>query len=226
MPAHAAKTRARALPGPLPRTADLFVNVPIYHARGWGKGATPLAPIRSRPTYAPRMEGAASPSAQARADKPLLAQLSSLGLLALLWLLVLTNVKLDPLPLFAFHPLLVSMGLYMLFQGMAALQKTRGQDEKARGLLRHQILLGVLGVPLITVGVYIMWHLHSKPGAKHFISWHGLLGALLLLALWLQGLFGLAVVYSPRMIFGSENRAKAMYKYHRYVSCMWLMRRD
>ena len=100
---------------------------------------------------------------------------------------------------------------------MAALQKARGQDEKARGLLRHQILLGVLGVPLVTAGVYIMWHLHSKPGAKHFISWHGVVGVLLLLGFWVQGIFGLAAVYVPRLLFGSEARAKAMYKYHRYV---------
>ncbi|SHO76003.1 Uncharacterized protein MSYG_0337 [Malassezia sympodialis ATCC 42132] len=161
------------------------------------------------------MDDAPRTSSPFNSRKPVLAQACALILLVSIWVLVFSKVGLYPVPLFAFHPLLVSLGLYLLFQGMAALQKARGQDEKARGLLRHQILLGVLGVPLVTAGVYIMWHLHSKPGAKHFISWHGVVGVLLLLGFWVQGIFGLAAVYVPRLLFGSEARAKAMYKYHR-----------
>jgi len=216
MPAHTVKTTGTCLARSFAAYGRHICKC-INPTRSRPDSRSPLAPYLLTASSSERMDGSPRTPRVFSSEKPLLAHVCSISLLVLTWTLVLSKVGLYPVPLFAFHPLLVSLGLYLLFQGIVALQKARGQDEKARGLLRHKILLGVLGVPLVTVGVYVMWHLHDKPGAKHFISWHGVIGLLLLLAFWVQGLFGVAFVYSPRFFFGTEARAKAMYKYHRYV---------
>lgn len=130
------------------------------------------------------------------------------------------------IPTFAWHPLLVTLGLFFLVQSILILQPTRAQAEKKLGLQWHQILILCAGLPMMTMGAWIIWHLHSLPGQKHFISWHGLLGFCIIMLLWLQVLFGASTLYWKNVFYGTESRAKAMWKYHRmsgYTLCALLL---
>lgn len=121
------------------------------------------------------------------------------------------------IPTFAWHPLLVTLGLFFLVQSILILQPTKAQFEKKIGLQWHQILILCTGLPMMTVGTWIIWYMHSLPGRKHFVSWHGILGFCIMILLWLQVLFGASTVYWKDAFYGTESRAKAMWKYHRYV---------
>ncbi|KAG8987474.1 hypothetical protein FRB93_004501 [Tulasnella sp. JGI-2019a] len=52
-------------------------------------------------------------------------------------------------------------------------------------------------------------------GAPHFTSWHGRFGLLTLILLTIQVLIGGGSVWFGGRVFGGEDRAKAIYKYHR-----------
>ncbi|KAI3626051.1 hypothetical protein CBS9595_001412 [Malassezia furfur] len=141
-------------------------------------------------------------------------QAGGVGLVASIWCLVLyfTGGRV-PAPLY--HPLLVSTGLLFLLQGILVLQPTDTPPTKKMGLYAHQVFVLGLGLPLLTAGVWVMWHAHGKPGAKHFISLHGILGALLFVLLWVQALFGMSTVWANGKAYGSTARAKGLWKYHR-----------
>lgn len=115
------------------------------------------------------------------------------------------------------HHLCVSLGLYLIIQGVFVLQPTRTPEEKERGLLWHEIFTLGLGLPLMTYGVWVMWEMHDRPGSQHFVSWHGTLGIFIILALWLQSIFGIIMLWAYKPFFGTKARAQAMWKYHRYV---------
>lgn len=139
---------------------------------------------------------------------------SAVFLLISIWSLVLYNTK-GNVPFALYHPLLVSLGLFFLLQGVMVLQPTSTLPSKKVGLELHQLFILGLGLPLITSGVWVMWHAHARPGAKHFISLHGILGVLLLVLLWVQAIFGISTVWGNGQAYGSQHKAKSMWKYHR-----------
>lgn len=143
-------------------------------------------------------------------------QAGALGLLLSIWFLVIYSSG-GHVPFALYHPLFITAGLFFLLQGLLVLQPTSTSNAKRVGLKAHQLFIFGLGLPLISIGVWIMWHVHSKPGAKHFISLHGILGGVLFIILWIQALFGLSTVYSGGQLYGSMNRAKGLWKYHRCV---------
>jgi hypothetical protein len=52
--------------------------------------------------------------------------------------------------------------------------------------------------------------------AKHFTSWHGLFGLITSILLVVQALIGALLAYKPGFdLFGSEEKAKSFWKYHR-----------
>ena len=146
-----------------------------------------------------------------------LAQIGATFVVASVCLVVFYGSENWQIPTFAWHPLLVTLGLFFLVQSILILQPTKAQAEKKIGLQWHQILILCASLPMMTMGAWIIWCLHSLPGQKHFISWHGLLGFCIIMLLWLQVLFGASTVYWKNVFYGTESRAKAMWKYHRYV---------
>lgn len=118
---------------------------------------------------------------------------------------------------FAWHPILVTLGLFCLIQSILVVQPTKTPAEKQAGLDWHKTFILYLGLPLITLGAWVVWYLHHLPGQKHFISWHGTLGCAIIILIWTQAAFGATTVYWKTYFYGTESRAKAMWKYHRYV---------
>lgn len=148
----------------------------------------------------------------------------ALAFVALVWPMVLQRMPWHKLPLFGYHPLAQSLSLILLAQGLLVLQPTTPQTPKRKGqaLIWHQLFFLISFLPLVTAGAWIMWHLHSKPRAKHFISWHGTLGAIAVVWAWMQAAVGAASVWFKGKALGGEARAKSMWKWHRCVSSLSL----
>ncbi len=107
---------------------------------------------------------------------------------------------------------------------------------RQRAFRIHQILLLVLALPLFAIGVSAMWYNKHSHGAKHFTSWHGLGG--LIVVLWMVSVSlvlkkrgidrlilripALKIQIGQSLIGGiahslsiSNPAFKSMYKYHR-----------
>lgn len=153
----------------------------------------------------------------------LVAQASAVGFAALIAYLVFTHLP-YPLPLFGFHPLVQSLGLILIVQAILTLQPTTGAQpaRKARASTLHQYLLALAVVPLFTAGASIMYYLHDQPGTKHYISWHGTLGAALVPLAWLQAAAGAAATWGNGVLVGGPNKGRALWKYHRFVTLFFL----
>lgn len=132
---------------------------------------------------------------------------------------MLRAFPLSSLPLFGYHPLVQSLGLVLLVQSILVLQPTSQQDpaRKQKALDLHQLLNLGLALPLLSAGATIMWYLHDQPGTSHFISWHGTLGTVAVLWAWVQAVVGAASVWFDGKLLGGGAKAKAMWKWHRYV---------
>lgn len=146
-----------------------------------------------------------------------LTQLGAASILLSVWGLAFHGTEKWSVPTFAWHPILNTLGIFALVQSLLILQPTKDILDKKVGLQWHQILILSASLPLITLGSGVMWYLHDLPGKQHFISWHGILGVAIVTLLWAQVLFGATTVYWKRFFYGTESRAKSMWKYHRYV---------
>lgn len=152
----------------------------------------------------------------ARGRSAVVSQAAAISFAALIAYVVLTHVP-HPLPLFGWHPLLQSLGLILLVQGILTLQPTVGAQPtaKARASTFHQYLHALLVVPLFTAGASIMYYLHDQPGTKHYISWHGTMGATLVCLAWIQAVVGAAATWGNGVLVGGPNKGRALWKYHR-----------
>ncbi|PWN49574.1 hypothetical protein IE53DRAFT_388180 [Violaceomyces palustris] len=142
-------------------------------------------------------------------------QALSLLFMALTWSLILSKFPLSNLPLFGYHPLMQSLALVLLVQSILVLQPTSTPSAKKSALNVHQILNLGLSLPIFTAGATIMWYLHDQPGTKHFISWHGTVGTVVVVWSWFQVLVGAASVWFDGKLLGGGAKAKAVWKWHR-----------
>lgn len=141
-------------------------------------------------------------------------QALSLVFVGLIWALVFDRLP-SPLPLFGYHPLLQSLSLLLLAQGVLVLQPTSQSrpNEKKAAFQIHQLVALLLILPVVTAGSAIMFYLHHP--ASHWISWHGILGSALTVWLWAQAALGAATVWGGGKLLGGEAKAKSWWKWHR-----------
>lgn len=147
-------------------------------------------------------------------------QASALLFVALVWSVVFSRMSPLALPLFGYHPLVQSLGVLVVVQAIVVLQRTSAQksaSEKQAAFKVHQWINILLVLPLFTAGASIMWYLHDQPNAKHFLTYHGILGTGLVAWMWIQAAIGAATVAFNGRLLGGPQRAKSLYKYHRYV---------
>ena len=142
-----------------------------------------------------------------------------IAFVALIWSLVLSVMPLTSLPLFGYHPMIQSFAFLLLLQSILTLQPTSHENprEKRRAFAVHRAFNMALVLPLLTAGASIMWYLHDQPNQKHFVSWHGILGTAVIVWLWLQVAAGVAATYFDGRLVGGTDRAKSLWKWHRYV---------
>lgn len=138
-------------------------------------------------------------------------------LLAEVWSSVFLH---DTLPLVSPHPLLQSLGVYTVLQAILILQPTTTPAAKAEGQRAH-FLLHLLSFSLFVSGTTIIEVNKRVNRLPHFHSAHAYLGVATVALLGLQYLFGFTIWAVPR-VWGGEARAKAMWKYHRWVGYLAL----
>lgn len=135
---------------------------------------------------------------------------------ALLASIVWASVFLHPLlPLVSPHPLLQSLGLLTSTLAVLVLQPTWSPETKRSGQYAHAVLNGASFLIYLSGVTVILVNKHRSPDPHpHFHSAHGYLGVASAVALLGQYAVGFAMWAVPA-VFGGEERAKSVYKYHR-----------
>lgn len=119
------------------------------------------------------------------------------------------------------HFLAASLGAVLILAGVFALQGARTPAARKTAIQWHQLLIGCLGLPLLTYGASVMYNVHSLPGRTHFPTWHSTLGGLILCVLWVQVIGGAAVVYGKKTLFSSAQQVQTVRRLHRYVAYIY-----
>ncbi|KAF8810723.1 hypothetical protein BYT27DRAFT_7231872 [Phlegmacium glaucopus] len=139
---------------------------------------------------------------------------ATLALLVVTWVIVLMN---DPASFgwFAIHPPLQTLAMFLFTFGILTLQPTARLKTKNAGLVRHQIVILVLGFPSILFGTLAMYYNKWLKNRDHFTTWHGTIGIICVAWLLLQIILGAGSVWFGGALFGGGMKAKSLWKYHR-----------
>ncbi|KAK3948844.1 eukaryotic cytochrome b561-domain-containing protein [Pseudoneurospora amorphoporcata] len=147
-----------------------------------------------------------------------LSQLGALLLLVTTWSAVFLHklgVLISP------HPLLQSLGTFLLIQAILILQPTSTPAAKRTGQRIHASLHLLSFLSFISGITVIETNKHVNHNA-HLHSLHGYLGVITGTLLFAQYMFGIGIWLVPG-IFGGEEKAKALWKYHRYGGYLLLV---
>ncbi|KAK4157439.1 eukaryotic cytochrome b561-domain-containing protein [Chaetomidium leptoderma] len=141
-----------------------------------------------------------------------LSQLGALLLLAIIWSSLFTH---PTLALVTPHPILQSLGVFTVLQAILLLQPTTTPRAKLVGQRAHA-LLHLLSFALFVAGATVIQvnkHVNHLP---HFHSAHAYLGVGTLGLMLVQYGFGFTIWAVPGL-WGGEEAARGMWKYHRIV---------
>jgi len=131
-------------------------------------------------------------------------------LLALVW----TGVFSHDLITFSPHPLLNSAAIVLVTQAILILQPTSTPSQKRQGTHIHSALMGLALVCFLTAFIFIEVNKHKHHGV-HLKSPHAIMGLVTYILLLVQAFVGVSQFFFPTRVFGTEERAKSVYKWHR-----------
>ncbi|KAK5169077.1 uncharacterized protein LTR77_006386 [Saxophila tyrrhenica] len=137
------------------------------------------------------------------------AQAGAWILAAIVWGSVFSH----DLMLFSAHPLLNSAAVLFFIQGILILQPTHTAKQKKQGTYTHAAF-NDLAVGSAVAGLVIIEYNKIKDGNPHFESPHAILGIITYILIFLQAFVGVTQYFTPGL-YGGEEKAKALYKYHR-----------
>ncbi|KAK8206586.1 hypothetical protein M8818_004420 [Zalaria obscura] len=137
------------------------------------------------------------------------AQAGAWILAAIVWGSVFSH----DLILFSAHPLLNSAAILLFTQGALVLQPTHTKEQKRNGTLVHAAINDVALSAAIAGLVIIEYNKIAHNGA-HFESPHAILGLITYIAVAIQAFVGITQYFTPGL-YGGEDNAKKLYKYHR-----------
>jgi hypothetical protein len=138
-----------------------------------------------------------------------LAQIGGITLVALVWGAVFTHKLL----LFSAHPLLNSAAILFAIQAILVVQPTHTPEQKRAGTLVHAAFWAVALGAFYAALVVVEWH-KQRSHIGHFESPHAILGVIIYVLLLIQAWVGVTQYFFPQ-IYGGEDNAKKLYKYHR-----------
>ncbi|KAI8979091.1 eukaryotic cytochrome b561-domain-containing protein [Mycotypha africana] len=145
------------------------------------------------------------------------------GLILFIALILSVLVRLPSFSLFSYHPTFMTAFLVCITEGVALLQPTPATVETKQKGFRWHLLVQVLGSGCLLIGFLCIFYnkqLHNKP---HFQSFHGQMGLTIFIYVWLQAIFGVIMALIPRYVFGSVERGKQLWKYHRMTGYVLLL---
>ncbi|KAG9694041.1 hypothetical protein KCU95_g3174, partial [Aureobasidium melanogenum] len=138
-----------------------------------------------------------------------IAQVGSWILVAIVWGAVFSN----PVILFSAHPLLNSAAILLFTQGVLILQPTHTQKQKKHGTWAHAGL-NDLALACGIAGLVVIEYNKISHNGTHFVSPHAIMGLITYILILIQALVGFTQYFVPQ-IYGGEENAKKLYKYHR-----------
>jgi predicted membrane channel-forming protein YqfA (hemolysin III family) len=115
--------------------------------------------------------------------------------------------------LFSAHPLLNSAAFLFLAEAIIVLQPTHTPDQKRKGTIAH-FTIHQLALDLFIAGLIVIEVNKFSHKGTHFESPHAILGLITYIFLLIQALVGFTQYFTPKL-YGSVDRAKALYKWHR-----------
>jgi hypothetical protein len=80
---------------------------------------------------------------------------------------------------------------------------------------RVHFALNLLGVVALISGLIIVEMSKASHPETRFTHFHGVMGLITYILVFLQALIGFSQFYVPNQVFGSVEKGKAIYKYHR-----------
>ncbi|KAI9782049.1 MAG: hypothetical protein M1835_004110 [Candelina submexicana] len=101
----------------------------------------------------------------------------------------------------------------LIVQAILILQPTHTPKQKKQGANVHAVLNGT-GVLAFIAGLVVIEYNKIAHNGEHFKSPHAILGLITYILFVIQALIGLTQYYLPQ-IYGGEQNAKKIYKYHR-----------
>ena len=111
--------------------------------------------------------------------------------------------------------------MLFLVQGILILQPTHTAKQKKQGTYTHAAFNDI-AVLILIAGLVIIEYNKIKSGNGHFESPHGILGLITYIMIILQALVGITQYFTPGL-YGGEDNAKALYKYHRVFGYLTLL---
>jgi len=147
----------------------------------------------------------------------IVAQFGAGILLALVWSGVFSN---QLFPLFSPHPLLNSAAIFLAVQAILILQPTHTASQKKTGTYTHATLVGIAALAFLSAFIIIEVN-KARNHPVHFESVHSILGLVTYILVLIQAAVGVTQYFFPAL-YGSEAKAKSVYKYHRISGYMVL----
>ncbi|KAF2173888.1 hypothetical protein M409DRAFT_16156 [Zasmidium cellare ATCC 36951] len=146
-----------------------------------------------------------------------IAQAGAWIIAAIVWGAVFSN----DLMLFSAHPLLNSAAFLFFIQGILIVQPTHTRKQKKQGTYVHAALNDVALLSAIA-GLVVIEYNKFDHGGIHFESPHAILGLVTYILVLLQAFVGVTQYFTPAL-YGGEENAKALYKYHRVWGYLTLL---
>lgn len=116
---------------------------------------------------------------------------------------------------FVGHPILNSVGLFFLAQSLLVTQPPpQSGAHKTMGGQVHGILNSI-SIMCFLAAFTLIYYNKQVNNANHITTWHALFGIATYVLLIGAFFVGMAQFWFPEEVFGSVNKAKAFYKYHR-----------
>ncbi|GAB1216106.1 hypothetical protein ATERTT37_005311 [Aspergillus terreus] len=140
-----------------------------------------------------------------------------------IWMLIIliwSGIFNHPLILFSAHPLLNSSAILLQIQAALVLQPTVTPQQKTLGTRVHYSLQAVSLITFIAAFIVIEVNKGDHP---RLTSPHGILGLITYILIILQSLSGIVQYFLPRLVLGSADRGRSLYKYHRLSGYLLLV---
>ncbi|KAG9244308.1 eukaryotic cytochrome b561-domain-containing protein [Calycina marina] len=139
----------------------------------------------------------------------IIAQAGIVLLVASIW----AGIFLHKLILFSAHPILNSVGVLLVAEGILILQPTHTAAQKRQGTLWHFGLVNA-GIDLLIAGLILVVYNKVSTKHAHFESPHAILGLITYIVIAIQAFVGFTQYFVPKL-YGSVDKAKSIYKWHR-----------
>ncbi|KFG84056.1 putative cytochrome b561 [Metarhizium anisopliae] len=148
-----------------------------------------------------------------------LAQLGVAIICADIW----AHMFFSPIIFFSGHPIAMSAAIFTLTQSILVQQPIFSDTPRQKRVGQYvHAGLNLFAFAAIVTGVTIIEINKFRSNGPHFHSAHAYLGVSTLVVLAGQYIVGFTMWATPRL-YGGEERAKSLYKYHRYVGYFILL---